>query len=84
MRVSNVLFHAALPFTLLSVKVFGLKGYRSMFDATEAWIIRKATGKVVAQGVSPLITDLYRLVLWNETIPSGTTTSAYHTTPVSD
>ncbi|KAL8846146.1 MAG: hypothetical protein Q9221_008740 [Calogaya cf. arnoldii] len=51
MRVSNVLYHVALPFTLLSVRVFGLKGYRSMFDATEASIIRKSTGKVVAEGL---------------------------------
>ncbi|KAI4211005.1 MAG: hypothetical protein L6R36_009509, partial [Xanthoria steineri] len=40
MRVSNVLYHAPLPFTLLSVKAFGVRGYQSTFDATEAWITR--------------------------------------------
>ena len=63
MRVSNILYYTPLPFTLLSVKAFGIRSYQSTFNATEAWITRKSTNKVVAHAVSPRTTDLYRLLL---------------------
>ena len=63
MRVFNILYYTPLSFTLLFVKAFGVRGYQSTFDATEAWITRKSTNKVVAHAVSPRITNLYRLLL---------------------
>ncbi len=80
-RVSNILYYTPLPFTLLSVKAFSIRGYQSTFNATKAWITRKSTNKVVAHVVSPRITDLYRLLLWDGEIPYSTTTSAYYTSP---
>jgi len=41
--------------------------------------VRKDTNKTVTVRVSLTITDLYRLILYNET-PSGTHFNAYYTT----
>ena len=80
-RVSNILYYAPFPFTLLSVKAFSVRGYQFTFNTTEAWITRKSTNKVVAHAVSPRTTDLYRLLLQDGEIPYSTTTSAYYTSP---
>ena len=81
MRVSNILYYTPLPFTLLSVKAFGVRSYQSTFNTTKAWITRKSTNKVVVHAVSPRTTNLYRLLLWDGEIPYSTTTSAYYTSP---
>ncbi|KAL8809202.1 MAG: hypothetical protein Q9223_007954, partial [Gallowayella weberi] len=47
--IHNVLFVPNLPFSLLSVKALGRKGFRSIFDEEEAYIIRKESGEVVAE-----------------------------------
>ena len=75
--IQDVLFASGLPFSLLSVKAFGRKGLRTTFDDETCEIMRKDTGQVIATGESLTETDLYRLVLSDDT-PSGTHFDAYH------
>ncbi len=77
LMINDVLFAPGLPFSLLSVKVFGRKGLRTVFDDETCEIVRKDTKQVIAVGKSLTDTDLYRLVLSDET-PSGTHFDAYH------
>ena len=75
--IHNVLFAPSLPFSLLSVKAFSRKGLRTTFDKENYEIVRKDTNQVIAVGESLTNTNLYRLILGNET-PSGTHFDAYH------
>ena len=77
LMIHDVLFAPGLPFSLLSVKAFGRKGLRTTFDEENCEIVRKDTNQVIAVGESLTDTDLYRLVLGDET-PSGTHFDAYY------
>ena len=79
MQVSNVLYVPGLPFTLLSVKAFARKGFITTFSEKHCEIIHKESQQVMAIGVSQTNTDLYRLVLADDT-PIGTHAGAYHAT----
>ena len=78
LNISNILYVPGLPFSLLSVKAFGRKGMRSIFDEKDCQLERKDTNQTVAVGISSGATDLYRLVLADEKTPSGTHFDAYH------
>lgn len=75
--IHNVLFVPGLPFSLISVKALARKGLRTTFDEEDCQVVRKSDHHVVAEGVSQTATDLYRLVLSDDT-PSGTHENAYH------
>ena len=75
--ITDVLYVPGLPFSLLSVKAFARKGLRSIFDEDLCQIVRKDSNVLVAVAESLTETDLYRLVLSNDT-PSGTHFEAYH------